>query len=200
MRRFSRLFVFCALLLGAPFAKGASLEADLQGLLSRFTSAWDKSDAAGIAVLFEGNADLVIPDGLMVEGREAIQEFYASVFHRGYRGSRGTAHIRHVRPIGSDMVLVDGVWRIDGAVIDGQREAPEVGIFNLVAKHRGQTWAICSLREQTSARDVLRQNDPPSAQEASQPESGSSESAGDAIDRSRIQELDQKGHRRLEKE
>lgn len=193
MRRFSCLFVCCAFLLVLPFAEGRSLEADLQVLLGQFTSAWDKSDATGIAGLFEGNADLVIPDGLLVEGREAIRQFYASVFQRGYGGSRGTARIKHVRPIGSGMVLVDGAWRIDGAVLDGQREAPEVGIFNLVAKHRGQRWTICSLREQTSAHDLLRQSDPRPAEVAQRPEaSGDSDPASNAMDRTRIQELQQK--------
>ena len=154
----------------APLADAKAPEADLQVLLSRFTSAWDKSDSGGIAVLFEKDGDLVIPDGLMVEGREAIQQFYASVFQQGYRGSRGTAHIRHVRPIGSHMVLVDGNWRIDGAVIDGREEAPEIGIFNLVAKRRGSKWEICSLREQTSARDLLRKNDSSNAGVLRQPD------------------------------
>lgn len=193
MRRFSCLFVCCAFLLVAPFAKGKSLEADLQVLLSQFTSAWDKSDAAGIAGLFEGNADLVIPDGLLVEGREAIQQFYASVFQRGYRGSRGTARIKHVRSIGSDMVLVDGAWRIDGAVLDGQPEAPEVGIFNLVAKLRGQRWTICSLREQTSARDLLRQSESHAAEVAPRPGAdGGSEPDGDSVAKTGIRELEQK--------
>lgn len=192
MRRFSYLFVCFALVLTAPFAEGKSLEADLQVLLSQFTSAWDKSDAAGIASLFEGNADLVIPDGLLVEGQDAIREFYASVFERGYRGSRGAARIKLVRPIGPDMVLVDGVWRIDGAVIAGQQEAPEVGVFNLVAKRRGQKWAICSLREQTSAHDLLRQKDPRSAEDTQQAEADGSEASGDSSDRARIQELEQK--------
>ena len=182
MRRFSCLLVCCAFLLVAPLAQGKSLESDLQVLLGQFTLAWDKSDAAGIAALFEGNADLVIPDGLLVEGRDAIRQFYASVFQRGYRGSRGTARIKHVRPIGSDMVLVDGVWRIDGAVVRGRAEAPEAGIFNLVAKHRGPRWAICSLREQTSAHDLLRQNDSGNSEETQQPETGgSSEPADDKI-------------------
>jgi uncharacterized protein (TIGR02246 family) len=176
-------------LLVAPLAQGKSLESDLQVLLSQFTLAWDKADAAGIAALFEGNADLVIPDGLLVEGRDAIRQFYASVFQRGYRGSRGTARIKHVRPIGSDMVLVDGVWRIDGAVVRGRAEAPEAGIFNLVAKHRGPRWAICSLREQTSAHDLLRQNDSGNAEETQQPETGGS--SGRADDEIRIQELEQ---------
>lgn len=193
MRRFSSLLVCCAFLWVAPLVEGKSLEADLQVLLSQFTSAWDKSDAAGIAVLFEGNADLVIPDGLLVEGRAAIQQFYGSVFQRGYRGSRGTARIKHVRPIGPDMVLVDGVWRIDGAVLDGQPGPPEIGVFNLVARHRGQKWAICSLREQTSARDLLRQSDPPTAEEPAQQESkGSSVQDSDSIDKTLIQKLEQK--------
>lgn len=193
MRRLSCVFVCCAFFLVAPLAEGKSPESDLQVLLSQFTSAWDKSDAAGIARLFEGNADLVIPDGLLVEGREAIEQFYASVFQRGYRGSRGTARIKHVRPIGSDMVLVDGVWRIDGAVIAGQPEASEIGIFNLVAKHQSQKWTICSLREQTSAHDLRRPNYPSPAEEAQLPEAnGGSEPAGDSIDRTRIQELEQR--------
>lgn len=193
MRRFSSLFAFCAFLLIAPFAKGKSFEADLQVLLSQFTSAWDKSDAASIAVLFERDGDLVIPDGLMVEGREAIQQFYALTFERGYRGSRGTAHIKQIRSLGSDMVLVDGVWRIDGALVAGQPEAPEVGVFNLVAKHRGGRWAICSLREQTSARDLLRQSDPVRAEEPQQPEADSnSQSDSDSIAGAHIRELEQK--------
>lgn len=193
MRRFSSLFAFCAFLLIAPFAEGKSLEVDLQVLLSQFTSAWDKSDAPSIAALFEGNGDLVIPDGLMVEGREAIEQFYASTFERGYRGSRGTARIKQIRPLGSDMVLVDGVWRIDGALVAGQPEAPEVGVFSLVAKHRGRTWAICSLREQTSAHDLLRQGDPRPAEKPQQPEAdGGSQSDSDSIARARIRELEQK--------
>lgn len=192
MRRLSYLFVCWAFVLAAPFAQGKSLEADLQVLLSQFTSAWDRSDAAGIAALFEGSGDLVIPDGLLVEGQDAIRKFYASVFERGYRGSRGTAKIKLVRAIGSDMALVDGVWRIDGAVIAGQLEAPEVGVFNLVAKRRGQKWAICSLREQTSAHDLLRPDDPRSAEDAQQAKAGGSEPPGDSSDRARIRELEQK--------
>ena len=193
MRRFSCLLMCCGFLLVTSIAKGKSLQPDLQALLSQFTTAWDKSDPAGIAALFEGDADLVIPDGLLVEGRDAIRQFYASVFQRGYSGSRGTARIKHIRPIGSDMVLVDGLWRIDGAVFDGQTEAPEMGIFNLVAKQRGRRWTICSLREQTSAHDLLKQSDSSSADEAQQPEAGSdSEASSEAVANSRIQELEQK--------
>lgn len=192
MRRFLYLFVCCAFVFAAPFAEGKSLEASLQGLLGEFTSAWDKSDAPAIAALFERSGDLVIPDGLVVEGQDAIRKFYASVFERGYRGSRGTARIKLVRRIATGIVLVDGAWRIDGAVIAGQPEAPEVGIFNLVAKRRGQKWAICSLREQTSAHELHRPDDPRSAADAQQPKAGGSEPAGEPSDRARIQDLEQK--------
>jgi len=195
VRRFSHLllcFMCCAVFQGAPSLESKSLEADLQVLLNQFTSAWDRSDAAAIATLFEGNADLVIPDGLLIEGHDSIRQFYASVFERGYRGSRGTARIKLVRPIGPEMVLVDGVWRIDGAVIAGQPEAPEVGVFNLVARRRGQKWAICSLREQTSAHDLVRPDDPRSTEDAQQTKGGGSEPAGTSSDRARIQEMEQK--------
>jgi len=170
-----------------------SLESDLQVVLGRFTSAWDKSDSAGIAALFDENADLVIPDGVLVEGRGAIEKFYASVFERGYRGSRGTASIKHIREIEPNMVLVDGEWRIDGAIVDGHSEAPEVGIFSLVAKHRSRRWSICSLREQTSAHNLIRPTDPRPAGETQEPKSGGdSAAAGDSPERNAIKELDQK--------
>jgi uncharacterized protein (TIGR02246 family) len=195
VRRIASLLICCAFvaLFRVPFAETKSLESDLQGVLGRFTSAWDKSDSAGIAALFDEKADLVIPDGILIEGRGAIEKFYASVFERGYRGSRGTASIKHVREIGPDMAIVDGEWRIDGAIVDGRSEAPEIGIFNLVAKHRSRRWAICSLREQTSAQNLIRINDATSPAQTQQPKSGDdSDAAGDSPERNAIKELDQK--------
>src|SRR5690242_4517146 len=99
-------------LLFSSLATAEPVESDLENLLRRFVSAWDKSDSHGIAALFENNADLVIPNGLLVEGRDRIEKFYASTFERGYRGSRGSASIKHTRLIRPDMVMVDGEWRI----------------------------------------------------------------------------------------
>jgi len=195
VRRIASLLMCCAFVafFRVPFAAAKSLESDLQVVLGQFTSAWDRSDSAGIAALFDENADLVIPDGVLVEGRGAIEKFYASVFEQGYRGSRGTASIKHIREIGPDMVLVDGEWRIDGANVDGHSEAPEIGIFNLVAKHRSRRWAICSLREQTSAHNLVRVDDALPQEQTRQPKSGDGfDSAGDSSERNAIQELDQK--------
>ena len=195
VRRIVSLLVCCAFAASflVPFTSAKSLESDLRVLLGQFTSAWDRADSAGIASLFDDNADLVIPTGLLVEGRGAVEKFYASVFVQGYRGSRGTASIKHIREIGSDMVLVDGEWRIDGAIVDGRSEAPEVGIFNLVAKRRSRRWAICALREQTSAHNLIRPTDPRPVAQTEQPKSGGdSEAEADSRERTAIKELDQK--------
>ena|SRR5690348_3290325 len=193
MRRYSCLLVCLAFLLFASLAEGQSLEPDFQALLSQFTSAWDKSDSAGIAALFEGDGDLVIPDGLLVEGRASIRQFYSSAFERGYRGSRGTARIKRIRPMGSDVAFVDGVWRIDGAVFEGRPEAPEIGIFSLVAKRRGRTWMIYSLREQTSAHDLVMQGNPrPAGETQKQEAEGRSGPGGEPSDKARIREMEQK--------
>jgi uncharacterized protein (TIGR02246 family) len=187
-------FAFVTFFLG-PLAAAKSLESDLQMLLDRFTAAWDKSDSAGIAALFDGNSDLVIPDGLLVEGRDAIQKFYASAFERGYRGSRGTATIKHTKQLGPDIAVADGEWRIDGAVINGRAEAPEVGIFSVVATRRAGGWAISSLREQESARNLTRLTD---IQQLTQAEGSKSDSgpekaaSADSLERNAIKELDQK--------
>jgi len=158
MKRVS-LVAFGFVLVGLLFSSRAaaeSLESDVQNMLKQFISAWDKSDSHAISALFENNSDLVIPTGLLVEGRDNIEKFYASTFERGYRGSRGSANIKHARLITPDMAMVDGEWRIDGALIDGRVEAPEAGLFSLVATRRGKGWAICSLREQDGARVLTR--------------------------------------------
>jgi uncharacterized protein (TIGR02246 family) len=187
-------FVFVSFICG-PRAEPKSLESDLQIVLKQFITAWDKSDSVGIAALFEGNADLVIPDGLLIEGRDAVQKFYASTFERGYSGSHGSASIKHTRQISPDMAIVDGEWRIDGAVIDGRAEAAEVGIFSLVAKHRSEGWAISSLREQSSARNLTRFTDIRPPAQGEQSKSGADSEKTDATDsreRNAIKELERK--------
>lgn len=172
-----------------------SVESDLQNLLKQFVGAWDKSDAHSIAALFEDNADLVIPSGLLVEGHDVIEKFYTSTFERGYRGSRGSASIKHARRIGPDMVVIDGEWRIDGALVDGHAEAPEVGVFSLVARRHGGRWAICTLREQDSARSLTRFADGSQLQgvSPSNSDTGAETTAvGDSPDRKAIEELDRK--------
>jgi uncharacterized protein (TIGR02246 family) len=179
----------------APPAKAQSPKSDLQILLSQFVTAWGKSDSGGIAALFDENSDLVIPDGLLVEGRDAIQKFYASAFERGYRGSHGTASIKHTRQIGPGIAVADGEWRIDGAVINGRAEAPEVGIFSVVATRRAGGWAISSLREQTSAHNLIRLTDARPTTQPQQSKPGADAEVADVTDsaeRNAIKELEQK--------
>lgn len=182
-------------LLFSSLAAAESVESDLRNLLKQFVGAWDRSDSHGIAALFEDNADLVIPNGLLVEGGDRIEKFYASTFERGYRGSRGSASIKHTRLIRPDMVMVDGEWRIDGVLADGRAEAPEAGVFSLVARRRGGGWAICSLREQDSARSLTWFTDgrqfqgvaPSNSDSAAEPTA-----ASDSPERKAIEELDRK--------
>lgn len=182
-------------LLFASLAAAESAESDLQNLLKQFVGAWNRSDSHAIAAYFEDNADLVIPNGLLVEGRDAIEKFYASTFERGYRGSRGSASIKHTRRIGPDLVMVDGEWRIDEALVDGRAEAPEVGVFSLVARRRGRGWAICTLREQDSARSLTRFADGRQLQGVAPSNSDTgaeTTTASNSLDRKAIEELDRK--------
>lgn len=190
------LFGFAVVgLLFTSFAAAESVESDLENLLKQFISAWDRADSHGITLLFEDNADLVIPNGLLVEGGDGIEKFYASTFERGYRGSRGSASIKHIRLIRPDMVMVDGEWRIEGALVDGRAEVPEAGVFSLVARRRGGRWAICSLREQDSARNLTRFADGRQFQGAAPSNSDSAAeptAPSDSSERKAIEELDRK--------
>lgn len=120
-----------------------------------FVAAWNRGDAKGISESFAMDGSLVIPQGLMIQGRAAIEGFYQDVFTRGYRGSRAASSIKRIRNLREDVAVVDGEWSIEGAHDAGgnPREA-ERGIFFAVLVRNDGKWLITALREQTSATEV----------------------------------------------
>lgn len=140
--------VLCALLLMPGLFHTAA--ADDDGVLAvtrRFAEAWQKADAHALAELFAPDATLVVPDGVLVEGRSAIETFYQFAFDNGYAGSRTDSAIQHA-VVRREMTIVDGQWRISGIRPDGHDER---GIFCGILIRNGHQWSILALREQSGA-------------------------------------------------
>ena len=141
------------LCLVAASATPASAD-DASSLVSQFMQAWNAADAKGLSALFAPDADLVTPTGIDSRGRDAIAAFYATVFARGYTGSKGVGEIVHTRALSSDIILIDARFAIAGAKKeDGSLRGDESGIMTAVLGRTDQGWQILALRENEGAAD-----------------------------------------------
>lgn len=120
--------------------------------MKQFADAWNRADAAALAHLFTDDGDLVIPEGLLLRGRLAVQDFYASVFARGYAGSTTQAVVAQLRAIAPGVIVLDATWSITGAKnTKGEPRCAERGILTAVVVKRAGRWQLAALREQEGA-------------------------------------------------
>lgn len=127
-------------------------EAWLKQLHGQLILAWQHADAKAMASVYAEDADLVIPTGLTMRGKQEIEHFYANVFDAGYRGSQGASEIVRIRFLRPDIAVVDATWSIKN-VHDrqGSPAADEAGVLTFVAVRSSGAWQIAVVREQTSA-------------------------------------------------
>jgi uncharacterized protein (TIGR02246 family) len=151
------VIVTLLMLVSAMLAQGPGVpdlaEQEIRRMPQDLSSAWGRADARAMAKLFAEDGDLVIPSGDLLSGRPAIQNFYQSVFARGYAGSHASSEIKRMRVRG-EMAVVDGAWNITRAKDTAGAPRPtEQGLFTAVLKKEGGQWYILALREMVPRND-----------------------------------------------
>lgn len=156
MYRWVSVGLFClGVLVATVQAQTPEDEAQVRKLIPEFAATWERADGPGLASFFAPDGDLIIPTGQVFSGREAIGNFYSSVFGNGYKGSTGSGQIARLRFVGSEVAVGDGTWSITGARDKTAKPAPpERGVFTFVATKQTGRWYISALREQTSATSL----------------------------------------------
>ncbi|HVS15609.1 MAG TPA: DUF4440 domain-containing protein [Thermoanaerobaculia bacterium] len=111
--------------------RGAEARAGIEAGNARFMDALSRGDAAAVAQQYTADAWLLPPNAEVVEGREAIAEFWAGVLGSGVTGARlGTVEVDagedrawevgRVEILGPDGAVVDrGSYVVGWAVEDG---------------------------------------------------------------------------------
>jgi uncharacterized protein (TIGR02246 family) len=120
-----------------------------------FGAAWGAADFRALAALFTSDATLVAPNGLLVEGRPAIESFYRTVFANGYAGSHLDSQLERAYRFRRNLAIIDGDWRITPSQSDRGKDAKR-GVLSAVLVQVGTKWEIAALREQTSAAALRR--------------------------------------------
>jgi len=119
-------------------------EAAINDLLARMSEAWEHSDGAANASVFDEDARYVTATGVRTVGRQPIASAHQQIFDSFFAGTRlGRSYPIELQPIAPGVVLVHGA----GAVLfNGEREqhvAPN-GLLTMVLVARDQGWRVAS--------------------------------------------------------
>ncbi len=82
-------------------------ETAIRQILSGMEDAWDRGDAKAWAQYFSRDAELITVTGEVVQGRDGIEERFASLFADVLSGSRLTQKIRVLRLLRPDVAVAD---------------------------------------------------------------------------------------------
>ncbi|HEX7376958.1 MAG TPA: SgcJ/EcaC family oxidoreductase [Pirellulales bacterium] len=132
---------------GAPAGDHAADEKVLRKLADDFVKAFNDHDAQAIADQFAPRAEMVDLDGNVVQGRQAIQEFYDKHFEESPFTS--AIHVESLRFVGDDLAIEDGHVTFSS---EDEKHAQRSHYTVVHAKIDGK-WLI------VSSRDVINPND-----------------------------------------
>jgi len=111
-----------------------------------FTDAWNARDAAGIASLFEPDADFVNVTGLWWEDQASIEQAHAWGFEKIFGASTlrlGRVKVRH---LGESVAVVHARVTLEGQTPVGVVRSPgrRVTLFSFVARSVAGAWSCVS--------------------------------------------------------
>jgi uncharacterized protein (TIGR02246 family) len=130
-----------------PVSSRANDERALRALADDFAKAFNAGDAKAIAAQFAPQAEMVDLDGNLVQGREAIEKFYAE--HLEHQPFELDVQIESLRFVGDDLAVEDGHLTFSSEDEDVTLRSR----YTVIHARRGGEWLI------VSSRDVVNPND-----------------------------------------
>jgi len=89
-------------------------DAAITALISNQAETWNRHDAAAWCAPFEADAEFVNILGMLLSGREQIQQRHAELFQGIFSHSNVVITTRKVTHLGADAALVDTVYELRG--------------------------------------------------------------------------------------
>lgn len=123
---------------------GSAFADDLSAMIKAGNAKWDSAfnsgDAAAVAKLYTGDAQVLPPGQAPVNGAEGIEKFFAGVIGAGY-----TDHKIETLKVSEsgDLRVQTGRWQAMGPADEGgQRKAAEGSIVTVHKKQSDGTWKM----------------------------------------------------------
>jgi uncharacterized protein (TIGR02246 family) len=134
-----------ATLAGAQAQAGED-SAALRNTVEAYERVWSTHDASAVAMFFSEDADMLIGNGPMVRGRQAIQEAWSVYFARQDEGRVGTFTIDTIRAIAPGVAVVNIDSRTGGRSSNGQELPTRLARGTWVMVRQSEGWLISALR------------------------------------------------------
>jgi len=155
IRRIGKAAVAVLLLAAAGpaiHAQSAPKEADsaaIKMLLSKFTDAFNRHDAAAMGALFAEDADFTNLRGASLHGHEKIQANFVTLFKGILKDAKRTDSARDIRLLTPTLAAIDSDDTIDGSLApDGKPNPLRKGLMSWIATKQGGMWHILIFHEQ----------------------------------------------------
>jgi len=117
----------------------------LRAQSEQFATYFESGDADGIASLFHERGDTVGPDGVRVQGRDAVRSRYEALFAGSYRGAVIRIEQSSVKFPTPATAIVAGTYAISGAQTDSGPRDLNGTYTNVAVKENGQ-WVLHAVR------------------------------------------------------
>jgi uncharacterized protein (TIGR02246 family) len=91
-----------------------SVSPDYQKVMTAFTEAYNKGDAAAIGAIYAQDALRVAPDGSLHSGRAAVQQDYGASLGGPNKGASIKLTATESRQLTPDIQVVVGTWEVSG--------------------------------------------------------------------------------------
>jgi len=122
-------------------------ETDIRKRYEQFAAAFNRHDAAAMAAMFTRRGDLIEPDGMAAEGREAVQKHFESEHTTAFKDATIELNIGTVWMITPNVGLVNGTYQVTGIRdLKGAEVPPRRGQLTSVMVKDGDTWWVAASR------------------------------------------------------
>lgn len=125
---------------------GAQSLAEVRAQVKAYERAWNSHDAGRLAVFFTQDADMVMGNGPLISGREAITEWWARYFSAISDHRVGTLEVESLRLLTPDVVLANVSTLTSGRDEKGEQLPARRARGTWVLKMQNDQWVISALR------------------------------------------------------
>ena len=123
-------------------------EVDIRSILDDYMRLWMKGQSRACADLYDVSGDLLAVDGMFLQGRDEIKQYYDDVTSGKYAGfSVQNLSIVGIRALGQDAALLDAIWEIHAPSDTGSPSSLVASVkCSLVVLQTDQGWKISACR------------------------------------------------------
>lgn len=142
-------------------AQSATMSQELTTMINQYIADWDTHDAAALAAHFTADADMIMGNGPIMDGREGIQDWWQDYFAAQEPARRLTIEVDGIRPLTGDVALLNVRTTTGGRTDRGLELVARRFRGTWVMVREDSNWLIAAMRGLPTTQDrILRDTSP----------------------------------------